>query len=244
MNTGYKEQSTPGDYLNSLMLRNNVSIKAMYDYENGHREEIKNIKNIFNLENSNDRKLCLCLLEIMAQDQKNEMVRYFCEENKVHEVIDEIFLKKNTPLLITAMALDTAFFSMAWNLCGFIRQMVNGENESIHIEVIAASDGSDSEEKVRITKKDIDIHNPEGKLKLYGKNSEVYFTFKFDKIPETPCIFEIRCVTSADKKEHVVSLYKETVDDDILQSDFIDNFIYENGFDITGWDLKLKEQSK
>jgi hypothetical protein len=67
----------------------------------------------------------------MAGDQREKVIQYFREENNIDESLDEIFLKKNTSLLITALAYDTRFFATAWNLCGFTIQVLNS---AVYIE--------------------------------------------------------------------------------------------------------------
>jgi hypothetical protein len=220
------------DFLNDLMLDNNISIKAIYDCGREHRETIENIRNIFNLKTKDDRKLCISLLAIMAGDQRERVIQYFREENNIDETLDEIFLKKNTSLLITALAYDTRFFAMAWNLCGFTIQALNsavyveeedGEEEVSGINIFFASRldhpfiymTADPAHADLLTFDSFDVeakfHDEDlsGSMSLMGHPDGRRFRIEFNLKQFKPLIpfhLEVELIIGKDEKKHVILL--------------------------------------
>ena len=208
------------DFLDTLLLRNNITIKDLADQSNERYGELMDMERIFDLETESDFACCLTIPLLLDPLAAQKIIEYFREEEH-----DSLFSKTAQPdiekyrlLLVSAFVFNPAFFAMAWNWCAFIRQelqlqlqlqsqlQIKKENfkifkykpnvlvsvKNVRQQLHAASGKGQIQ---NIGNWPIDVDNELfGYLTLNVISGAVRFKFKFAAyFDEPPCFVEVKC---------------------------------------------------
>jgi len=213
-----KEINAQDEFIDQLLLNNNISLRAIYKYADEHMKELEQAENIFDLKEEKDEKFCLALFRLMAGKYAADISKSFCERyNITDSSVDDIFFEKNKLFLIAAFIYNPSFFAMSWNLCGIIRSQLAYQAEmqedvrepetgesSDRIEYIAASPEGPGFKEFGTP-----LENKKGVLVSRGAQFDVsYLQLIFRPKAELPDIFiDVRFTVKG--KYHTLRLYKE-----------------------------------
>jgi len=212
------------DFLDTLLLRNNITIKDLADCSNGCYDELMDMERIFDLESEDDFSCCLTIPYLLDPLAAKEICAYFRDEEKGHPFVNSAApdLEKYRLPLVSAFVFNPSFFAMAWNWCALIRQelqlMMKGKIarfpgvsspgvEKPHF-ILQAASGTGS--ILEIDFGAVRENNPDGRLWIRAKAGKVRFFFRFASYHESPpCHLMVKCRTNKDGKEYSVLLNEE-----------------------------------
>ena len=126
-----------------------------------HNDEIEDIMNIFDYKNDRERVLVLELMGLLAQEQRREVMDYFCNEYNLP--INYNISREDCVLLLTACLLNPLFYSFAKSDYKSIKARLNQVNQN----EITSSDVKNELEN--------EIHNeyPWGKIIIINNKNNV-----------------------------------------------------------------------
>jgi len=249
-----KEFNPQDEFIDQLLLKNNISLRAVYRFADEHIKELEQAENIFDLKEERDKKLCIALFRLMAGKYADDISKNFCERYDISDSsIDDIFFEKNKLFLIAAFIYNPSFFAMSWNLCGIISSQIASRAET-HVTVFQfqrkvhafAASGADDIMKP-IWSEDINQDGINGKLWIDANNKDnagmVQFCFLFGEYrPEPPYFMRIHYTTNIDNIGHTAELINIAVNNDadkelIIASAPQNGIRYEKGLTITGREM-------
>jgi len=259
-----KEINTSFDFLDSLLLKHNISLHTLSDYAEEHMQELNQAENIFNLKEEKDIKLCLCLFRLMAERFSAEISECFCKRYNISDSkVDDITYEKNKLFLLAAFVYNPSFFSMSWNLCGIIRselaiQKEAHKNVNSNVTVIqlfffvkALAAGGANETIEKIWDETIDQEGICGQLQIKANNKnnagKLQFFFKFKEYhPKPPCHLVIHFITESDKIVYTAEIKEVLLNSSrnkelVIASSELDGIRYTGGIKITGMEVHKHE---
>ncbi|MCL2804991.1 MAG: hypothetical protein FWD26_03530 [Treponema sp.] len=234
MNTDIKG----ADFLDTMLLRNNISLNSIAKYSSKNNDELMNMENIFNLKSKDDFSCCLTIPFLLDPHAAQDIIAYFKNEEQ-----DNPYVKSSLPdvekyklLLASAFVFNPSFFAMSWNWCALIRhelqlQMLKGQKENKTVQIglqrrfpasrpagilkvknpryrMQAASGTESIQEIGDWKVD-DKNDLYGHLWIKITNGEVRFLFKFETYCESPpCYITVKCKTK-DGREYSNIILKE-----------------------------------
>jgi len=219
------------DLLDDLMIENHITIKDVYNCAEQHEDEIKNMVNIFDLENDHDRLLVLTILRLLAGEHGKAVTDLYCRDYAIkNENYRENCAKEDIKLLLTACLYNRAFFSFAMRLYGDIEARLGRIAEKERIappeELMVINTVLFVKKWIIPYKRDIDAaprgyvtflkeehmecNGICGTLELRkNKYNQVQclFTFDEDKYQKKiPFVLEVQFTTKSDSKKHTITL--------------------------------------
>jgi hypothetical protein len=253
------------ELVDQLLIKHKISLLDAADFANEHIKELEQAKNIFDLKEERDEKLCLALFRLMAGKYAADISKSFCERyNITDSSVDEIFFEKNKLFLIAAFIYNPSFFAMSWNLCGIIMSQLAYQAEmqedvqkqetgkvivvdfQQNIEILSASRADEVLQP--IWSEDIDRDGIQGELQIRVNNKDnagmVQFRFKFKEYhSEPPYYLRVHYKTNNDNIEHTAELNVITVNNAdnrelIIASARQDSVRYEGGLTITSLEVQ------
>jgi len=254
-------QEIRGQFLNSIMNENRVSLKAVYECMSENGDTIDNMDSIFDSEDEVSMRKCMVLLHIISRDQAQENLSYFFGVEKAGTDSIGSYIDQYKVLMITALMFNTLFYVSACNWCGLIQREVKilkkqGRGtpfsahdtwtkiirfpEPRHDAVAAARLGFSSFHEIPLS-----CDDTQGRLYFKGNDQqEVILEFRFEKIPPEAVPFELEvCFTTKhDQKEHTVVISADSYIEgtNIIKSGIISDIYYSDG--ISGeYTVKVKQ---
>lgn len=223
-----KKFNAGDEFIDHLLLKHNISLRAIYKFADKHMKELEQAENIFDLKEEKDKKLCFALFRLMAGKYASAVIESFCESyNITDSFLDDLFFEEHKLFLIAAFIYNPSFFTMSWNLCGIIRSQLAYRAEALkeaqkpqtgavivvifqrNIKAFMAS----SADKIlrEIWSEDIDQDGIQGKLRILANNKDdsgmVQFRFKFKEYhSEPPYYLRVLYKTNSDNIEHTAEL--------------------------------------
>ena len=119
--TDYYEQTS----LDTLLLRHNVTLHAVYNCAVAQLDDLHNMEHIFDLKTGEDAKLLATIPAVFFSDTEAEpIIAYFRKEEKDNKYLAKINpdLEAYKVLLLSAFVYNPSFFSMAWNWCVYVQE--------------------------------------------------------------------------------------------------------------------------
>lgn len=119
-----ENRNETADFLNNIRLRHRITFKALYSCLENDFEEIQRMEDVFDLRNEKDAQILITIPKLFfADDESDNIISFIKAERKSNYLrIASPAVDHYKVLLLSALINNTAFFAMAWNWCGYIRQ--------------------------------------------------------------------------------------------------------------------------
>lgn len=243
-------------FIDSLLVKNRVTLKMVYDCSVNDREIITDIKKIFDLENKQAFLLCLVALRILGENEKNKIAEYFKNDSQMYYDLDDQFFEENKTVVLTAFIYNPEFFTMAVNMRGLIEHELQKQKnlkimpknkksppQTWHFEFLAASSAGPKWKPVGEPLM-IKLKNGiDGRLSIYGKDLKgkrvALFRFAFAKYYQClPFYLDITFITKADNLTHKAKLGEKYIDNPkmnelVITSSIQDKIDFSGGINVT-----------
>lgn len=222
--------SAQDEFIDSLLLENGISLRNVYDYAEGHMNDLETAENIYSLNSERDKKLCLSIFRLISEEYAAAISNCFNAEYNINNItLDDSFFEENKLFLIAAFIYNPQFFARSWNLCGlFISHLAyeagtRKETKELSQAIIVfwvrqVSVYNASGEKgtlKTIWSEEVNEKGIRGKLAIKANNKddagELHFRFRFSEYsPRPPFFLRVHYATEKDGKEHTAELTEWT----------------------------------
>ena len=236
-------QETRTQFVNSIMMENNVSQKSIRKCLEESSDELDSMDQIFD---SNDKISVIkrmVLLSLISRINAWENVDYYLKANNINSSDDEI--DKYKVLIITALKANATFYVDASHWCQAIRWEVEQEVKVkpypqprfpiLRFKTKDDSDAAGGTVFAEFYKESITYNDIHGTLFFKGNDqNEVRLEFLFEKFHEPfPFELEVRFTTKYDHKEHIITIPADSAmeGDDPIKSEIISNVYHKDGIE-------------
>jgi hypothetical protein len=216
------------EFIDRLLLKYHISLRAVSDFTEGHREDLQQAGNIFDLKEGRDKKLCLAVFRLLSEKHAEDISESFCSRYNIDDTsVDDLFFEQNKLFLLSAFIYNPSFFAMSWNLCGIIQsqlafqakpqgatdkpQIAAGKVIRFPRTVVPLAASGAEEELQEIWTESIKQENVFGKLRIFANNKDgagkVLFRFRFHEYrSEPPFYLLVHYISNGDNSEHTAEL--------------------------------------
>ena len=121
---GMNSQFDGADFLDSLLLRFQITLKDIAECDRVYHDEIESMERIFFLETAEDARRLFAVPRLLDPLAADEIIACLREEERNNPAADtaEGDFKQYKTLLAAAFVFNPVFFAAAWNWCAAIRE--------------------------------------------------------------------------------------------------------------------------
>jgi hypothetical protein len=151
-------QEMKNQFINAIMKDNGVTLKAVHDCIEGHKDDIDKMDQIFDSDEGECVNKRMVLLYLISRSySKENMDLYRTAKNIKSEFGGSTDIEEYKVLIITALVFNTMFYTLACNWCGLIRREVlwiNGIKERLDLTAEGFSEYLELENRIITIAKD------------------------------------------------------------------------------------------
>jgi hypothetical protein len=227
--TGTKNVITREDFINDLLLENDISLPELFRYNREHREEIEGFKAVFDLKTGEDIRRYAALIRIIYPEQAGEIFA-----NSGIGLEGEDVLRYKLPVL-TALAYNSSFFTVAVNSAALLRADLFKKFAQPGVFDALAASPSGADPAMLPIGGDYDCEELQATFSAYGGSGGNFMMIcRFNEVHAYK--LDVIIKTKADSKEHLIHLDQRSGNNpDQSYSLMVQGVDFSKGFDLIKW---------